>query len=145
MRPGILIALSIFALAFCAAASAQGSHWKEGVVSSMEKTHELQGTTTTRNTQGTAKDNGNNKTTYNQNSTTTQNANYDDFMVYVIEGGGKVYTAKQRLTFPWTKSANLTVGDNVKYHVEKGKIVFLDDDKKEFAIKIVKTTLKSAE
>ena len=49
------------------------------------------------------------------------------------------------MLFPWSKPANITVGENVKYVVEKNKMYLLDDDGKEHKAKIKKVKMQSAE
>jgi len=61
--------------------------------------------------------------------------------VYTIKGPHKTYIAREQLLFPWSKPANVTVGENVKYTVEKNKVFLLDDDGKEHKASITKVSL----
>jgi hypothetical protein len=115
--------------------------WQEGKVVSMEKTHELQGTTTTTNTDGKIKSTSKGDK-YESQSTSTETPNYDDFMVFTIEAGDHVYTARQRLNFPWSKSANVTVGGPVQFALEKNKIYLKDSDGKEWSAAMVRMSVK---
>jgi len=58
--------------------------------------------------------------------------------------GRRVYVAKEHLLFPWSKSANVTVGEAVKFFPEKNKIYILDDDGKEHKATIVKVSMKGS-
>jgi hypothetical protein len=115
--------------------------WQEGKIVSMEKTHELQGTTTTTNTEGKVKST-NKGDKYESQTTSNETPNYDDFMVFTIEASDAVYTAKQRLNFPWSKPANLIVGGTVQFAVEKNRIYLKDSDGKESSASMVKMTAK---
>jgi len=44
----------------------------------------------------------------------------------------------------WSKSANVTVGEAVKFFPEKNKIYILDDDGKEHKATIVKVSMKGS-
>lgn len=145
MRNQLLLLISFSLALLCAApASAADRAWQQGKVLSVEKTSEFQGTTYNTNASGEAKDTRRG-TKYEDHSTTTATDNHDNFMVYVIAEGDKLYTAKQRLLFPWSKHANLTVGDSLKFAIEKGKLYMLDDDGKEFSAKIIKKELKDTQ
>ena len=104
----------------------------------------LQGTTTSTDTEGKVKPSDKNAK-YSEHTTSTESANYDDFMNYVIEAGDRMYTGKQRLNFPWSKTANVTIGEKVKFAVQRDKMYLVDSDGKEFSMRIVKTALKSAQ
>lgn len=125
--------------------AATARDWQEGTLLETEQEKVPSGTTYHSNTDGSAKPNGD-KTKYSQNTTTTASQDYDTFQLYTIQGGGgKVYTASERLLFPWSKPANVTVGEKVKYVVEKNKMYFLDDDGKEHKASIKKIKMHSAE
>jgi hypothetical protein len=122
-------------------AAAPQRNWKSGVLTSTEQQKVNEGSTTTTNKDAQAKDKGN-KTDYSSNSTTTTSDNVETYQKYTIETDKVVYVASEHLLFPWSKPANVNVGENVKYVVEKGKIIILDDDKKEHKATIVKTSMK---
>ena len=125
-------------------AAAPPRHWKSGVLTSTEQQKVNEGSTTTTNRDGQIKDKGN-KTDYSSNSTTTTSDNVETYQMYTIESDKVVYVASEHLLFPWSKPANVNVGENVKYVVEKGKIIILDDDNKEHKATIVKTSIKHSD
>ena len=110
---------------------------------SVEKTRELESTTTTTNAEGKVKS-GDNGDKYSGQSTATQTPNYDNYVTYTIESGNLLYTAKQHLFFPWSKPANVSLGEKFKFAVQKDKLYILDDDGKESSAKIIKQAVKSA-
>ncbi len=116
----------------CSFAAASPHQWKSGTLLESEKQQVLEGSTETSNTDGTIKDRNNGKNAdYSENSTTTRTDNYDNFQVYTIQGEKKTYIARERLLFPWSKPANITVGGAVKYSVHKNTLYLLDDDGKQ--------------
>jgi hypothetical protein len=136
--------LSVLACVLSAAtivAAAAPRHWKSGLLTSMDQQKVNEGSTTTTNRDGQVKDKGN-KTDYSSNSTTTTSDNIETYQEYTIESDKVVYVASEHLLFPWSKPANVNVGENIKYVVEKGKIIILDDDNKEHKASIVKTSMK---
>ena len=118
-------------------------NWQTGRLLSQEKTHELESTTSTTNTEGNIKSTSKGDK-YSSQSTKTETQNYDDFEVYEIEAGGFHYTVKQRLPFPWSKPANIAIGSEFKYAIEKSKMYLLDDDGKENSGRIVKKAVAAA-
>lgn len=122
-------------------AAASPRHWKSGLLTSMDQQKVNEGSTTTTNRDGQIKDKGN-KTDYSSNSTSTTSDNIETYQMYTIESDKVVYVASEHLLFPWSKPANVNVGENIKYAVEKGKIIILDDDHKEHKATIAKTSMK---
>lgn len=59
----------------------------------------------------------------------------------MIEGERYVYTAQERLPWPWKKAANVTVNGPVKYAIDKGRFFLLDDDGKEHELEITRKEL----
>jgi hypothetical protein len=125
-------------------AAAPPRHWKSGLLTSMDQQKVAEGSTTTTNRDGQVKDKGN-KTDYSSNSTTTTNDNIETYQMYTIESDKVIYVASEHLLFPWSKPANVNVGENIKYVVEKGKIIILDDDNKEHKASIVKNSMKQTD
>ncbi len=115
----------------CSFAAESPHQWKSGTLLETEKQRVLEGSTETSNTDGTIKDKNNGKADYSQNSTTTRTDDYDNFQVYTIQGEKKTYIARERLLFPWSKPANVTVGEAVKFSVHKNTLYLLDDDGKQ--------------
>ena len=118
--------------------------WQSGKLLDTEQQKVKEGSTTTYNTDGQAKNKSNGKTDYSQNTTATTTDNIDTYEVYTIEGPDKTYIAREKLLFPWSKPANVTVGAEVKYAIDGRKLYILDDDQKEHKASIVKTTLNQA-
>ena len=135
-----IMACVLFSAGIVAAAP---RNWKSAVLTSMEQQKVNEGSTTTTNKDGQIKDKGN-KTDYSSNSTTTSTDNIETYQMYTIESDKVIYVASEHLLFPWSKPANVNVGENIKYVVDKGKIIILDDDGKEHKATIVKTSMKSA-
>ncbi|MGI8772150.1 MAG: hypothetical protein ACR2JE_12020 [Acidobacteriaceae bacterium] len=119
-------------------------NWKSGMLMGMEQNKVKEGHTTTYNTDGNAKNKGN-KTDYSQNTTATTNDNIETYQIYTIEVGNKVYTASEHLLFPWSKPANVTVGETMKLDVDKNKLYILDDDGKEHKTTITGVKMKRDE
>jgi hypothetical protein len=114
--------------------------WQSGKLLDTEQQKVTEGSTTTYNTDSQKKTK-NGKTDYSQNTTATTTDNTDTFEVYTIQGPEKTYIAREKLLFPWSKPANITVGAEVKYAVEGRRLIILDDDQKEHKASIVKTSL----
>ena len=142
MRLGFIFALAAVMAGQTFAATARD--WQEGTLLETEQEKVPSGTTYNSNTDGSTKPKGD-KTTYSSNTTTTATQDYDTYQLHTIQGGEKVYTATERLLFPWSKPANVTVGEKVKYAVEKNKLYFLDDDGKEHKASVKKVKMHSAE
>ena len=114
--------------------------WKPGTLLETEKQQVHQGTTKTTRSDGNVKNKGKN-TDYSENKTATTTDNYDTFQVYTIQGDSKTYLARERLHFPWSKPANVTVGEKVKYSIEKNTLYLLDDDGKQHKAGISKVSM----
>jgi hypothetical protein len=84
------------------------------------------------------------KTDYSRNTTATTTDNTDTYEVYTIQAAEKTYIAREKLLFPWSKPANVTVGAELKYAIEGRRLIILDEDQKEHKASIVKTTLNEA-
>jgi hypothetical protein len=114
--------------------------WQNGKLLDTEQQKVTEGSTTTYNT-NSQKKNNNGKTDYSQNTTATTTDNTDTYEVYTIQGPEKTYIAREKLLFPWSKPANVTVGAELKYAIEGRRLIILDDDQKEHKASIVKTSL----
>ena len=140
MRSRFRIAIYLLFFAALSTFGAENSrNWQSGTLLEVEKEQVPQSTTKTSNTEGTAKNKGN-KTDYSQTTTSTTTQDYDTFQVYTIEGDSKTYVAREKLMFPWSKPANVAVGEKVKYAVEKNKLYLLDDDGKQHKAGISKAS-----
>jgi len=127
----------------CVRATAR--QWQSGKLVDSEQQKVTEGSTTTYNTDGQAKSKSNGKTDYSQTTTATTTDNVDTYEVYTIQGPDKTYIAREKLNFPWSKPANVTVGAQVEFAVEGRKLYILDDDQKEHRASIVKTSLHHAQ
>jgi len=122
---------------------AAARNWQSGTLTGTEQEKVKEGSTKTSSTEGTAKDKGN-KTEFSKDTTSTTTDNIETYQVYTIETDKRVYVAKEHLLFPWSKSANVKVGEAVKFFPEKNKIYILDDDGKEHKATIVKVSMKGS-
>ncbi len=139
-RTSLFIALFLVStMAFAAA-----RQWQAGKLLDTEQQKVKEGSTTTYNTDAQAK-HKNGKTDYSQNTTANTTDNIDTYEVYTIQGPEKTYIAREKLLFPWSKPANVTVGDHVKYAVEGRKLYIFDEDNKEHKASIVKTSINHKE
>lgn len=137
--PKLLIALLLTG----ATAFAATRQWQSGKLLDTERQKVTDGSTTHYNTDSQKK-NKNGKTDYSRNTTATTTDNTDNYEVYTIQGPEKTYIAREKLLFPWSKPANVTVGAELKYAIEGRRVIILDEDQKEHKASIVKTTLNEA-
>jgi len=141
MKPASFTAGSLLvALALCTSGADISREWKSGTLFETEKQQVLTGSTKRTNKDGTIKDEGR-KTDYSQTTTSTNTDNYDTFQVYTIQGDTKTYIARERLLFPWSKPANVSVGEKVKYVVQKNTLYLLDEDGKQHKAGISKVSM----
>ena len=141
--------LRVFALAVCllgtvSVKAADNFDWKKGTLTATERQKVKEGSTITHNTDASAKDRGN-KTDYSSNTTTTKSDNYENYQIYTIESGKVVYVASEHLLFPWSKSADVTLGEPVQFAVKGDKLYILDASGKQHKATVTKTSLKSAD
>src|SRR5215475_11139677 len=139
IRYGVWLCIAVFIGGTMVLAATR--QWQSGKLMDTEQQKVKEGSTTTYNTDGQAKDKNNGKTDYSQTTTATTTDNIDTYEVYTIQGPDKTYVAREKLLFPWSKPANVTVGADVKFAIEGRKLYILDDDQKEHKASIVKTTL----
>lgn len=138
--PKLLVAVLLCsAMAFAATRD-----WQSGKLLDTEQQKITDGSTTYYNTDSQKKTNSNGKTSYTKNTTATTTDNTDTYEVYTIEGPEKTYIAREKLLFPWSKPANVTVGAQLKYAIDGRKLIILDEDQKEHKASIVKTSLNHA-
>ena len=112
------------------------STWQTGKLVDTEKQEVPTGSTTTYNTDAKAK-NGR----YSENTTAHSTDDTDTYQVFTIQTPTKTYTVRQKLNFPWSKPANITLGEDVKFTVQGNKMTILDDDQKQQKATIVKASL----
>ena len=137
------LALAICLSGAVAATAADNLQWQHGTLTSTEKQRVKEGSTITHNTDASAKDRGD-KTDYSSTTTTTKSDNYEDYQVYTIESGNVVYVASEHLLFPWSKPADIELGQPVQFAVKGGKMYILDTSGKQHKATVTKTSLKSA-
>jgi hypothetical protein len=114
--------------------------WKSGVLLETEKQQVLTGSTRRTNSDGAVKDKGK-KAEYSETTTSTKTDDYDTFQVYTIQGDSKTYVARERLLFPWSKPASVSVGEKVRFVVQKNTIYLLDDEGKQHKAGISKVSM----
>jgi hypothetical protein len=61
--------------------------------------------------------------------------------VFAIQGDDVIYIVSHVLSFRWSKEVQLTVNGPVKYAVEKNKLYLVDENNREFKMKIEKKIL----
>jgi hypothetical protein len=118
---------------------ALANSWHTGKLMDTEKQEVPTGSTTTYNTDAQAK-NGK----YSQNSTAHTTDNTDTYQVYTIETPTRTYIAREKLNFPWSKPANITLGEDVKFTVQGNRLTILDDDQKQHKATIVKASVNQS-
>ena len=144
MKISLPLAISALLLtAFANLGAADSRNWQSGTLLETEKQEVHSGSTKTSNRDATAKDKGN-KTEYSETTHSTTSEDYDTFQVYSIQTDTKTYIARERLLFPWSKPANVAVGEKIKFAVEKNTLYLLDDDGKQHKAGISKVTMNSA-
>jgi hypothetical protein len=115
---------------------ALAADWHTGKLTDTEKQEVPTGSTTHYNTDAQAK-NGK----YSQNSTAHTTDNTDTYQVFTIETHTKTYVVRQKLNFPWSKPANISLGEEVKFMIQGNKMTILDDDQKQQKATIVKASV----
>jgi hypothetical protein len=139
--------LRTLALAICllgaVSARADNLKWQHGTLTATERQKIKEGSTITHNTDATAKDRGN-KTDYSSTTTSTKSDNYENYQVYTIEAGNVVYVGSEHLLFPWSKPADIELGQPVQFAVKGGKMLILDSSGKQHKATLTKTSLKSS-
>ena len=117
-------------------ANAQTRNWQSGTLVESEQTKVREGST--RNTTRDHDDS-------NSHSTTTTTENYDTYQVFTIDAGQKTYVAREHLFFPWSKPSLATVGEPVKFAVEKNNLFVMGDDGKQHKMGVIKVSMKAAQ
>ena len=110
------------------------SNWHTGKLTDTEKQEVPSGSSTTtynqdRNRYG------------NRSGTVHTTDDTDTYQVFTIETHTKTYIVRQKLNFPWSKPANITLGEDVKFTITGNKMTILDDDNKQQKATIVKSSL----
>jgi hypothetical protein len=115
---------------------AVANSWQTGKLIDTEKQEVPTGSTTTYNTDANAKDGK-----YSRNTTAHTTDNTDTYQVFTIETPTKTYIVREKLNFPWSKPANIALGEQVKFTVQGNRLTILDDDQKQHKTSIVKASV----
>jgi hypothetical protein len=115
---------------------ALANSWHTGKLMDTEKQEVPTGSTTTYNTDAQAK-NGK----YSQNTTAHTAQDTDTYQVFTIQTPTKTYIVREKLNFPWSKPANIALGEDVKFTIQGNKMTILDDDQKQHKASIVKASI----
>jgi hypothetical protein len=115
---------------------ALAADWHTGKLMDTEKQEVPTGSTTHYNTDAQAK-NGK----YSQNSTAHTTEDTDTYQVFTIQTPTKTYVVRQKLNFPWSKPANISLGEEVKFMIQGNKMTILDDDQKQQKATVVKASV----
>ncbi|WP_158793237.1 hypothetical protein [Granulicella sp. L60] len=135
----IRLAHALLPALLLSATLALASDWHHGKLMDTEKQEVPTGSTTTYNTDAKAR-NGN----YSQNTTAHSTDDTDTYQVFTIQTHTKTYIVREKLNFPWSKPANITLGEDVKFMVQGNKMTILDDDQKQHKASIVKASVTQA-
>jgi hypothetical protein len=114
--------------------------WHTGKLLDTERQDITNGSTTTYNTDSQAK-NGK----YSQNTTAHTTDDTDTYQVFTIQTHTKTYIVREKLNFPWSKPANIALGEEVKFTVQGNKMTILDDDQKQHKATIVKASVTQSQ
>jgi hypothetical protein len=144
IRIGYMPKFVVAALLASTLSFAATREWQSGKLLDSEQEKITHGSTT-RSSTDSQKKNQHGNTDYSRNTTTTTTDDTDTYEVYTIQGPEKTYIAREKLLFPWSKPANVTVGAELKYVIEGRRLIILDDDQKEHKASIVKTSLNQAQ
>ena len=115
---------------------ALANSWQTGKLTDTEKQEVPTGSTTTYNTDANAKDGK-----YSRNTTAHTTDNTDTYQVFTIETPTKTYIVREKLNFPWSKPANIALGEEVKFTIQGNRLTILDDDQKQHKTSIVKASV----
>jgi hypothetical protein len=136
---GLLMALCL--LAIVPVARADDHNWQTGTLTATEKQQVPSGSTTVTSTDASGKDRGD-STQYSGTSTKTKTDDYDTYQVYTVQSGNTIYIARERLLFPWSKPAKLSLGKEFKFAVEGDSMYIQDGTDKQHKATIIKSSLK---
>ena len=136
MRRTCLSSCFLAVTLFAASVTAHAQQWMTGKLVDTERQEVPSGSTTTYNSDS---DNNNGKKSRNGTSHTSEET--DNYQVFTIQTADKTYVVRQKLNFPWSKPANIALGDEVKFTVQGNKAVILDNDQKQQKASVVKSSL----
>jgi hypothetical protein len=116
---------------------ASASSWHTGKLMDTEKQEVPSGSSTTTYNQDRDKRGNRSGTVHTTDDT-------DTYQVFTIETHTRTYVVRQKLNFPWSKPANIALGEDVKFTVTGSKMTILDDDNKQQKATIVKASVTQA-
>jgi hypothetical protein len=132
------VSLLILVIILCSVAAAKKERdWKTGKL--LDTGNEVITTSGGTNTQGRVNPDG----TYSS-TTSTAKWNHGKY-TFVIQGDDYVYVVSHVLSWRWSKEVQLTVNGPVRYAVEKNKLYLIDENDREFKMKIEKKILREKE
>ena len=134
------LASALLPALFLSTTLAFASDWHHGKLMDTEKIEVPTGSTTTYNTDAKAR-NGR----YSENTTAHSTDETDTYQVFTIQTPTKTYVVRQKLNFPWSKPANIALGEEVKFMVQGNKMTILDDDQKQHKASIVKASVTQSQ
>jgi hypothetical protein len=130
------LAAILLPILFLGTTLAFAADWHTGKLTDTEKQEVPSGSTTHYNTDRN-KDGS-------RSGTAHTTAETDTYQVFTIETHTRTYVVREKLNFPWSKPANITLGEEVKFMVSGNKMTILDDDQKQHKASIVKSSLTQA-
>lgn len=134
IRKSFAALIALLCLSMFVYADIKDRDWKTGKVLDMES--ERFTTYGGSTTQGRINNDG----TYSS-STSRSSWNHNKF-TFAIEGDEYIYVVSHVLSWRWSKEVQLTVNGPIKYAVEKNKLYLIDENDREFKMKIEKKILK---
>jgi hypothetical protein len=112
---------------------ARAAEWQTGKLMDTEKQVVPTGSTTTYNTDKN-KDGS-------KNTTSHSTQDNDTYQVFTIQTPAKTYIVREKLNFPWSKPANIALGEEVKYTIQGNKMTILDDNQKQHKVSVIKASV----
>lgn len=113
--------------------------WQEGTLLDLKVSKDLirydYTNTTTANT-------NRNYTNANTFSSGSAQPVYRTYVTVRIDDDDRFYIAQQDLRFPWSKAPNLVINGPVRFTLDRGKLIVLDNDGKEHGMKVMQQVLK---
>jgi hypothetical protein len=73
----------------------------------------------------------------------SQPEQYPPLLTLVIETQTHIYTAQQKLPWPWSKVPHVSLNGHVKIAGQREKLLLVDENGREHVLEITRTVLKS--
>ncbi len=119
-------------------AKAQNRNWQTGTLSRTERIKVHEGSTETTTIDGYLNANRNSYSPANIPTTTTPD--FETYQEFTIEAGQETYVVREHLVHPWSKPALSTVGESVRFAVERNILYLIGGDGKQHKAAMVKST-----